>query len=252
MQLRQSPLILLSIGLTLLVASCKKDDQKATSPPSIPKIRTVSSGNDLRTYTYDSKGRVSRIVYSLYGRDEYSYSGNTVTRKFYDLADTITSAMVYTLDANGRVAGITSSPSSNDVNAYSYNGDGQLSAYNITRTIPGDPVRIWNYVYHYTSKNLDSIVTTYTDGGGPAFSYTYYDEYYTDKISTIGNDNYGLSFLGSGSKNPVKTARDIGHDSQGYYPQTTYQYEYDSLNRITKQLHHWGSSSFAPISFTYY
>ena len=251
MQLRHNPLIPLFIGF-LLLAACKKDDQKAPSPPSIPKIRTVSSGNDLRTYTYDSKGRVTRIVYSLYGRDEYAYSGSTVTRKFYDLADTVASTMIYTLDANGRATGYTSPASTYDVITYSYNGDGQLSAYHITRTIVAEPVRNWDYAYHYTNRNLDSIVITYTDGGSPAVSYEYYDEYYTDKISTIGNDNYGQSFLGSGSKNPVKAARDIGHDSQGNYPQTTYQYEFDSLNRITKQLHYWGTSSFAPISFTYY
>jgi len=251
MQLRNNPLIPLFIGF-LLMAACKKDDQKAPSPPPIPKIRTVSSGNDLRTYTYDSKGRVTRIVYSLYGRDEYAYSGSTVTRKFYDLADTVTSVMVYILDANGRATGYTSPSSTSDVITYTYNADGQLSTGNTHRTLAGEPERNWHYTYHYTNKNLDSIVITYTDGGSPTASYTYYDEYYTDKVSTIGNDNYGLSFLGAGSRNPPKVARDIGHDSQGNYPQTTYQYEYDSLNRITQQLHYWGSSSFPPVSFTYY
>jgi hypothetical protein len=79
-----------------------------------------------------------------------------------------------------------------------------------------------------------------------------YDEYFTDVINTQGNENYGMSFLGAGFKNPVKTARDIGSTSTGEYPQTTYLYEYDEDNRIIKQERFLGASAFTPVNYTYY
>ncbi|HVU58422.1 MAG TPA: hypothetical protein VHD83_25350 [Puia sp.] len=258
MQSHKTPCILLSIVGVLLFIACKKDNHDATPPPvpKIPLIKTVfamaGSDSDLRTYSYDAQSRVTKIVYSLYGTGRYAYTDTGIVYTFYNLNDSLTSTTVYKQDAHGKAISFLESTSPSDIFTSTFNSDGQLSTSTEVRTLTGQPVRTWATTFHYTNKNLDSSIEVYTYNGTSNASPTYYDDYYTDKISTIGNDNYGQGWLGSGSKNPVKAARDIGTSGGGVYPETTYQYEYDSVGRITKQMHFWGSSQFAPIYFTYY
>jgi hypothetical protein len=188
----------------------------------------------------------------LYGKYVYNYTDTGIVINYYDTTSAFKGKTVYKLGANGRAISSYSSYSS-DQSSYTYNSAGQLAISSSVRTLPGQPTRRWDYSYYYTNSNLDSEIVSYNDGFTTTVSaYAYYDEYYTDKLNTLGNDNYGQAFLGVSSKNPAKVARDIGHDSYGNYPQTNYSFEYDAKNQITKQLHTWGTSSLTPISFTYY
>jgi hypothetical protein len=251
--LRQRNLLMvLPFTVLSLMVACKKDAHQDPIKPLAPRIKTVSFDNDLRTYTYDSKGRVTKIVFSLYGRDEYSYTNTAITRTHYDLADTVTSAYVYKLDAKGMAIGFTSTSTPDYIYAMSYTAAGELSTNNEIHSKAGQPDRSWDKTYYYTNNNLDSVATAYNDGTNTSTVKDYFDEYYTDKVNTIGNDNYGQAWLGASSRNALKAARDIGSDNTGFQPQTTYQYEYDSQSRITKQLRFEGSSAFSPIIFTYY
>lgn len=255
MQVHKTPCILVSIAGLLLFMACKKDNHDASSHPKVPLIRTVfamaGSDSDLRTYSYDVQGRVTKIVYRLYGTGYYAYTDTGVVNTFYNLKDSLTGTTVYKLNASGRAISFYESYSPSDAFSSTFNANGQLSTTTEVRTLTGQPVRTWVTSYTYTGRNLDSSIEVYSYNGTSNSSAMYYDEYYTDKTSTIGNDNYGQSWLGGNSANPVKAARDIG-SSGGVYPETTYQYEYDSLGRITKQMHFWGSSQFTPIYFTYY
>jgi hypothetical protein len=140
----------------------------------------------------------------------------------------------------------------NDVNTYTYTADGMLLTATTVRTIPGDPVRIWESHYYYTNGNLDSVKRSFTNGGAPNIQTDYYDQYYLDVPNTLGNDNYGQSYLGKSSKNMLKAARDIGTSGGGVQPTTTYDYEFDELGRVIKQHRHLGTSSFTDINFSYY
>ena len=248
MRLRRNLLFLLPFISLPIVISCKKESHQPP-PPQAPKIKTVTAGKDIRNYFYDDKGRVTKIMLVLYGRNEYAYTDTGVVISYYDTTGKSTGKIVYKLNGRGEMISNTSSFSPSSQNSYQYTSAGQLLSATSILPLSGGGSNRWDYHYYYTGSNLDSIISTFNNAGG---SNTYYDEYYTDKINTIGNDNYGQSFLGMSSKNPVKLARDIGSSGPGNYPQTSYTYEYDSLDRIVVQRHFWGTSAFTPISFTYY
>jgi YD repeat-containing protein len=255
MQIRKPWFLLLSCFTLLFFISCNKKSDKQSGPsyPNVPKIKTESANNDLRTFSYDNMGRLTKIVYSLYGRDEYSYTDTGVVINSYDTTNTYKGKQVYKLDGLGRAIQYTESYSPEDVVTYTYNGSGEVLSKVTTRTIPGDPLRVWNTQYYYTASNLDSVITNFTEGGVPSgTSALYYDEYFTGITSTITNYNFGQYFLGVQTKGPIKTARDIGETGSGDYPTTTYDYDYDPQGRITVQHHHWNTSSFPDLSFTYY
>ena len=252
MQSSCTQLTLFPFALVLLLASCKKDHTEPPPPP-VSKVKTIAAGNDTRTYSYDSKGRVSEILLALYGKYEYAYADTGIVISFYDTTGAYKGKQVYKLGSKGLAVSTYSSFSTSDQTTYTYTPSGQLSTASTVRTLTGQPTRRWDYFYYYTNNNLDSELISYNNGSTVTNSvYAYYDQYYTDKTNTLGNANYGQAFLGASSKNPVSAARDIGSDSQGNMPQTNYSYEYDAQGNITKVLHTWGSSSFAPISYTYY
>jgi hypothetical protein len=251
MRPRCSPFILFPFVLIVVLVSCKKDH--TVPPPPGPKIKTEWSGDDVRTYTYNSKGNVSQIVMSLYGKYDYAYTDTGIVVSFYDTTGAFKGKTIYKLDANGRAASSYNTYAASDKVNYTYTAAGQLLSSTTVRTLPGQPTRIWASSYYYTNNNLDSVTGNYNNGSTVTHSVaSRYDEYYTDKVSTFGNDNFGQAFLGVSSKNPVKAARDIGADSQGNMPQTNYSYEYDAQNNITKVLHTWGNSTFPSLFYDYY
>ncbi|MDP4148217.1 MAG: hypothetical protein Q8927_08870 [Bacteroidota bacterium] len=253
--MKPTPVILLLFCALLTYSACKKDNHQPPPPP-VPKVKTVSWLNYVYTYTYDNQGRQIRADYNAAGQKTYAtytYNDTAVISNYFDTAGKMTYQTIYKLGANGMVAAFYQAGATNDQTVIDYTPQKQLHSKTETRILPGDPNRIWSSLYYYTGANLDSIVETYNQNppGSPA-TYTYYDAYYTDQINTVGNANYGQAWLGSSSANPVKLARDIGHDGTGNYPQTSYTYDYDSLGRIVKQYHMWGSSSFPAVSYTYY
>ena len=58
-------------------------------------------------------------------------------------------------------------------------------------------------------------------------------QFYTDKTNTIDYENIGIFFLGKQNNNPIKKEIET-YDGNVYT--TTYTYEYDSKERITKQI----------------
>jgi len=253
MQSRCTQLTLLLFVLISLVA-CKKDHTPPAPPaPPVVKVKTIAAGTVLNTYFYDNKGRVARIEFDGYGKTEYIYADTGIVVSFYDTTGAFKGKEVYKLGANGLAVSSYNSNTTTDQYVYTYTSSGQLSTSSTIRTLAGPLIRRWDYSYYYTNNNLDSTLVSYTNGSSVTKSvYAYYDEYYTDKTNTTGNDNLGQAFRGASSKNPVKAARDIGMDSQGNMPQTNYSYEYDVQGNITKVLHVWGSSPFTPVIYTYY
>jgi len=93
MQVHKTPCILLSIAGLILFIACKKDNHDAPHHPNVPLIRTVfamaGSDSDLRTYSYDVQGRVTKIVYRLYGTGYYAYTDTGIVNTFYNLKDSL-------------------------------------------------------------------------------------------------------------------------------------------------------------------
>ncbi|HMH20174.1 MAG TPA: hypothetical protein VK563_00290 [Puia sp.] len=255
MQLHSRHSIALPFIFIFMIYSCKKDAHPPTDPPGppAPKVKTIIAGNDIRTYTYDSKGRVSQIVLDHYGRYDYAYTDTSVGISFYDTTQVFTGKEVYKLNTKGLATSSSNTYLTSDLNLYTYTSAGQLLTFTTIRTLSNQPAIRWDYTYFYTNNNLDSVKFSLDDGSSVTTGAKYYyDAYFTDVTNTLGNVNYGQAFLGLSSKNPVKLARDIGHDNTGDYPQTSYNYEYDTQNRITKSQEIWGTSSFTPVAYTWY
>ncbi|MEP6948259.1 MAG: hypothetical protein ABI863_03245, partial [Ginsengibacter sp.] len=76
---------------------------------------------------------------------------------------------------------------------------------------------------------------------------TYYPQYDITNTTTLGNENFGLSFLGSYGKHPLKQT--TTRDGTTLF---TYTYTYDSRERIATQVTSIGGVVYTSYSFTYY
>jgi len=252
MQFRKRSFLLIPVTSLFLLAGCKKDEQKIP-PPVIPKVKTLTKDNNVQTYSYDSKGRVTKVDYGPNRRDEYAYTDTSVVYNSYDAQNILQLTTNYKLNDRGFAISSTSNSPFTESTTFAYASDAQPLTNVLTRTIQNGPVIKFTTQSYYTNSILDSIVGIMTtDNLFSGSSNYYYDEYFTDKINTVGNVNLGQQWLGLSSKHPVKTARDIGHDNNWFYTQTTYTYEYDSLNRITVVHHYNGTDEYPPTSYTYY
>src|SRR5687767_4586457 len=89
------------------LSSCKKDDDTEINK-SEGKVKTVTIGNRLHNYSYDSEGRLSAIQYVYTPTNTnsdklvLSYTSATVTEFRYDSASTtVSSTNVYHLNIEG-------------------------------------------------------------------------------------------------------------------------------------------------------
>lgn len=210
---------------------------------------SISDGDTIR-YSYDSKGRVVKIENSRFGPAVYVYSDTAIVCNNYDLKDSLEYVQVYKLDANGRAISMKETDDPYQDNSFSYTTGGQLSTYTNVNKEPGMPQDTWTENYSYRNGNLDSIVRTDRKGNMVNSTVDYYDEFYMDRVNTIGNDNMGLGWKGSSSKNPVKMVR-IGGNA-GSHVASTYQYTFDSLGRIISQREIQTGINFPAVNFIYY
>lgn len=235
--------------------ACKKDGHGVPAA-SVPRVRTLTTTNgssvEVKTYSYDNKGRLVLVESSLHGKDMYFYTDTGIIRKMYNQNDTLVYAAVYTLNSRGLTTGYTIKGNTYDNYTSTYNADGQLSDFSDVQTVPGQPKDVWSYHCYYSNGNMDSIV--YTDRYDTVVrrDADYYDAYFTDVANTVGNDNFGLGWMGHSSKNPVKVARDLGLDGSGHRLQATFEYQYDSLGRITRQTRIRTGATYPTYSYTYY
>lgn len=230
--------------------ACKKDGHGPAAAGA--RIKSITSDGGSQTYTYDSRGRASKIIVSSYGKIEYTYTDTGIVLKSYDEHDSLWAVGFYKLDAHGRAISYTESDEPYNKFFFSYNADGQQSTFIIVDNTPGRPKDSAAFNYYYANRNLDSMVRVDKNGSVVTRTVEYYDEYYTDKINTTGNENTGAAWLGSSSRNPLKTARDLGKDANGHYPQSTFAYEYDAQGRITREVRSRPGYPDAVINYIYY
>ncbi|MGE5109192.1 MAG: hypothetical protein ACM3H8_16760 [Sphingobacteriales bacterium] len=248
--------LLLCIGISLFVSSCKKDNA-ATSQPQLfqgvhSRIKTETGSNSSNNYFYDDKGRQIKRTSSYGLRYEYSYTDTSIVLVTYNATSPIDTA-IYKLDT---VTGLVTKwtdvyPGSFDT--YTYNSNKQILTDQKTTVYPNNTNTKSEYRYFYnSSNNLDSIVDNHDIGTASSGTYVYhYDEYYTDKINTTGNENFGQLFFGKSSNNLLKTYRIT--NNAGVTTSYNYDYTFDSQNRVIKEVvTQIGTTTRYETTYTYY
>jgi YD repeat-containing protein len=224
---------ILSVAIFLLAAAgCKKNKTEPPPPTGTPKIKTETyNGSSTTSYEYDTQGRRTLVTNSNGSKTVYNYSGNTVSEKNYDNAGIFINESDHELNASGFVQKTTYGASISRT-TYQYNANNQL--VNIHYVIgPLSDSADFRYFYSLQGR-LDS--TWYFNINSPTFIYKAYYEYTISKPNTIFLINKGILFFG--------TERSINPPSKitVVYPSVnpradTYTYEYDTYNRITKEIY---------------
>ncbi len=220
--------VVLASVIVLGSSSCEKEDESPNNNAmvgvgeSLRYVRTETTEGQTTTYTYDSQARIARSDYPDGSYATYSYAGSTLTYKMFDAAGVEIDVFTGQVDANGRVLQYGEV---GYVVTYSYNAQGQLAS----QTADGSSAN-----YTYTGGNLVSVSSA---DGTETFTYL------TDKYETRYTE--GTSLLGFPSLNLVATRTSDGEV-------TTYTYEFDSQNRVTKETSSSPSVGVNVTTYTYW
>ena len=207
----------LILSTVLSIAGCKKSDPAFSGAKVITTTNFKAGYTD--TYSYDGNGNVAVITRSTNEKRVFTYTGDTVLMQSINGAGIIASAIRYLL--HGQKYADTSYglyQAQNNSSKYAYNSDGQLTQQK-------------NYAFGsltgvvdlaLAGKNLTSTTTTNTVAN--THTYSYYS--YATNTNTIGNQNFGMGFLGVGSLYLPLTQVQTGQngDTTGII---TYRYHYN-------------------------
>ena len=258
---------LLLVG-NLFFSSCNKDKNDIETP-SIPLLSTMSSFDkdgvldEMTSYQYDKDRRLTKMISNNGSYDLLEYSASTVTEKSYK-DEKLDYAAVATLNNKGLCTSVSAddeyylSTNDYDINDYLKTStsesatriqnewrtisDGNyvaISSENNPKTTKSATLREFDllsqsrplklFIRKFMSKtNLKS-----TADNNEKREY----QFYTNKTNTIEGENCGVSFNGKQNKNPIKQVTFTYFQSgQPITETTTYTYEYDMKDRITKQI----------------
>jgi len=250
------------IGLSAIL-SCKKDNhspavQAVTS--TAPKVKSFTSNSLTYNYSYDSAGRISRLDNIFGGKTTswitYTYTDTAVLFGFQDTSGHPPLITVYKLGTEGAARGralysYQQGYYPNNVTRYVYNSNGQLVTSTQTMKTTGAPDYVQINQYYYSNGTLDSM-TRYDTRFGRVYFATYYDSYYTDQQNTVGNDNFGKSWMGANTgAHPVKQSRLLENNGALISDPYIVTYQYDVSGRIINAVTTVGTSNAGNITYTY-
>jgi antitoxin component YwqK of YwqJK toxin-antitoxin module len=197
----RDPLLTLLIFITVLISSCKKGDTIPAIPqpvqPADCRIKTSQVTGSTTTYDYNPDHSIKKITFAGGNWADYVYSSNTLVVTTYNASGGVISFVTYNLNANGLAA------------SYWFNNDPSLlytttydSEKQRTKTILSRNGSLLAEVFfYYSNGNLIKDSLQYTGAGWETNVY----DFYTDKVSTTENINFGKHFLSPGNKNCLKT-----------------------------------------------
>lgn len=173
----------------LSLACCKKEEASFSGAKVI--TNTNMRAGYIDTYTYNSDGSVSEITRNIGGKTVFSYSGDTVLMQYISAASVVSSATRYIRQGTYADTSFGFYQAANNSAKYAYNSDGQLTQQK-------------NYAFgslsstsDFTLASKNPVSITTTNAGTGTHVYTYYS--YGTNSNTIGNQNFGMGFLGVGS-----------------------------------------------------
>lgn len=199
-----------------MLASCKKDSNKAEEPESGPRIKRMvwvyPNDSSVTEYKYDEKGRIREVAEGGY-TNFYTYpTGRAEFRQVLN-GKTDTFTAIFLLNSKGLADSM-----------YSINSDHSIEAgYSMEYDAEGYMIRNEDGIMHIENGNL-VLAETLGSPGAPKSVFTY-----TDKLNTIGSENTGMLFLGKQSKNLQSKYTYSGGTEN-------YSYTFDSEGRVAKML----------------
>ncbi len=225
----KNKLFLTLFVLSVAFFSCKKDEGDTAPVISIVKTMTQSPGGAAEVYTYDGEGRIQRIQNALGSRTEYSYMSDTVIETSYNIAGEVVYIKTMLLNGDGVVTAsanrdslgnlLGSTQYAYDVNKFrteqrEYDATGALiRTYKWTTTGEGN---IGSF------ESIDPLVNTN--------NFLYWYIYSLEANNTIGNDNTGMKFNGTSSKNAMKVLNRSSYFLNNI--RYTFRYTLDGSGRI--------------------
>lgn len=210
------------------------------------------------TYTYNLDGSLSKITFSDGSYISLTWATTQVTVTSFTIANAVDGSDVYSLNSFGLAVSSTStytnkknksritklfSKSINSTSTSTYEYD--VNNYKIKETAlySDNSSNVSNYTV--SNGNVATSLETSTNGSTTNNYSTSYD-YFSDKANTIEIENMGISFFGKQNKNIVKTGTQTYNS--GSPSITTFIYEFDSKNRVTKQTSAYGTN----VDYTIY
>lgn len=224
------PLLLVLIIITTGTGCNKNEDPASVYIPfSGPLIKTKTVNGNTSTYTYDNIGRVLTQVNAT-GTNTFEYSQQSVVVKTYQGSNTTgtpNAQVTYYLNAQGLV------DNTDNVVYFTYDADRHMLTENNTSV-------------QLTVTNTYSNGNKITEVIGTGTTYTY--QYDTSLPNTAGRENNGMGWMGKLSANlPTSMEANINGDIRN----TTYTYEFDNQNRVTR-VTPTGNFTNSVIEYTYY
>ncbi len=220
------------ISALLFFFSCKKNNNDAASPlaDKIKKTISISPGNNFETeYFYDNSGRLSKITTSDGGTSEYVYEPGKVLIKTTNSNGVSNS--IGELNSRGLRVALNSTDGSS-FTSYSINSNGYVEREVLAGFMNGQPTftQISSFFYSASTGLLDSLVVSVNNNRATSI-YTAFTNYPDDFLKNTGRTFIApsLKFL------PLATKTRSANDPPNFFRTTTYSYEFDSKNRLSKR-----------------
>jgi hypothetical protein len=177
------------VFILLSLACCKKENPTFSGAKVL--TNTNLNGGIVDAYTYNSNGNVALITHSSGDKTVFTYSGDTVFMQYIIGGTVVSNATEYLLHGTYADTSIGLYQSQHNAAKYAYNSDGQLTqqknyAYNALSSISD---------FSITGKNVVTI--TNTNVAANTHTYSYFT--FSTNSNTIGNQNFGMGFLGVGN-----------------------------------------------------
>ena len=229
--------------IVVIYSGCKKAD----SVFSGAKVHVLTNfvGGYIDTYTYNANdGRVSVIDHNTGDKTIYTYSGDTVLMQ-YIIGGTVTSsATKYILNGQYADTSVGLYQAQHIATKYSFDGNGQLTEQK-------------NYSYgnlastvNYTLTNKDATCVTTTNASNGTHTSVYYS--YSTNSNSIGNQDFGMPFLGEGNVHlpTTKVLIGVNNDTTNII---TYKYRYNTSSFVDTLVSYDRSGTLVDsIAYTYY
>jgi hypothetical protein len=218
----------------VLISSCKKDDDESTIQfdkyPRIKSIQNLGANRYTNYYEYDSKGRLIKLNLDGYTQ-KIEYFDSYL--KYIFLDSNLAPMITYTNYLNSKGLMVQSSGME-----YTYDSNGYcITSFNYPMN-----VSVKNTI---KSGNISESITANINYA--TFSISIYE--YSPKNNTIGNENKGQCYLGK--QNINLTSRQINISAPNLPDTTNYSYEFDSKDRVIKQIET-HSGNINTTLYTYY
>lgn len=225
---------LTAVLIVVSFSACKKE--KTINPPAaviLVKANTTSTNGaaaTTNTYEYNADKTINKIKYDDGGYCNFIYAGQTVVADCYDKNGIASVKFNYNLNSAGLLSTLTLSTSASTIYYYDFNNAKQM----VHATSKNNGVLQSEFFYKYNNDGNKITDSTISSNGTAINHYTYY----TDKVSTTEQRNYGQPFYGVGNKNCVENTTLISTggvttpspygvpvlDAAGRIAQTSYTY----------------------------